>query len=111
MPMPGDPNSSAQPLFGSKKSRDGPAPSYSVDSPSAAPLSKKMRMNEIEIQKAEASETLVKRDKDWEKLCAEYNPDTTTKAKASGTSNSGEVRAGGQSYDAGDTPITIQKLR
>ena len=58
MPMPARPSSLAQPLFGSKRSRDGLAPSHSVDAPTAALLSKNVRMNEIEIQTAEASETL-----------------------------------------------------
>ena len=71
--MPIRPSSSAQPLFGSKRSRDGPAPSHSVDSPTAAPPSKKVRMNEIEIQTAETSETLEKRDKDWRELCAKFD--------------------------------------
>ena len=73
MPMPVRPSSSAQALFGSKRSRDGPAPSHSVDSPSAAPPSKKVSMNEIEIQTAETSETFEKRDKDWEELCAKFD--------------------------------------
>ena len=44
-----------------------------MDSPTAAPLSKNVRMNEIEIQTAETSETLEKRDKDWEELCAKFD--------------------------------------
>ena len=67
-PMPIRSSSSAQPLFGSKRSRDGPAPLHSVDSPTAASPSKKVRMNELETQTAEISETLAKRDKDWEEL-------------------------------------------
>ena len=73
MPMQIPPSSSAQPLFGSKRSRDGPAPSHFVDSPTAALPSKKVRLNEIEIQTAETSETLEKRDKDWEELCAKFD--------------------------------------
>ena len=62
--MPIRPSSAAQLLFGSKRSRDGPAPSHFVDSPTAAPPSKKAIMNEIEIRTAETSETLEKRHKD-----------------------------------------------
>ena len=74
--MPVRPNSSAQPLFGSKRSRDGPGHWYSADSPSAAPPSKFMKMSEIELQPAETSETLENRDEDWQELCVkldEYN--------------------------------------
>ena len=39
-----------QPLIGAKKLRDGSGPSHSVDSPTAAPPLKRVRMNEIEIQ-------------------------------------------------------------
>ena len=73
MPMPVRPNSSAQPLFGPKRSRDGPAASHFVDSPSAAPPSKKVRENEIEIQTAETNGTLEKRDNDWEEFCAKFD--------------------------------------
>ena len=51
-------------FFGSKRSRDGPGSSYSADSQSAAPPSKKVKMREIEIQTAEISKILEKRDKD-----------------------------------------------
>ena len=64
MTMPIRSNSSAQPLFGSKISCNGPASSHSVDSPTAASPSKKLRMSEIKIQTVETSETLEKRDKD-----------------------------------------------
>ena len=64
MPMPVRSHSSAQLLFGSKRSRNGPGPSYSADSPSAAPPSKQVKMSEIEIQMSETSETLEKRDKE-----------------------------------------------
>ena len=77
--MPVRPSCSAQSLFGLKRSRDGPVPSHSVDSPTAAPSSKKVRMNKMEIQTAETSETLENRDKDWKELCAkfdEYNEKT-----------------------------------
>ena len=73
MPMPVRPYSSAQPLFGSRRSRNGPAPSYSVDSPSAVPPSKKVKMREIEIQTAETSKTLEKRDKDCQELCSKLD--------------------------------------
>ena len=73
MPMPVRPCFSAQPLSGSKTSRDGPVPSHSVDSPSAAPPSKKVRMNEVEMQMAETSETFEKRLKDWRELCAKFD--------------------------------------
>ena len=72
IPMPIRPSSSAQPLFGSKRSRIGPAPSHSVDSPTAAPPSKKLRMNAIRIETADTSETIEKRDKDWE-MCAKFD--------------------------------------
>ena len=61
MLKPVRPSYSAQPLFGSKRSRDEPAPLHSVDSPTAAPPPKKVRMNDIEIQTAETSETLEKK--------------------------------------------------
>ena len=73
MPMPVRPNSSAQTLFRSKRSRDGPYPSYSADSSSAAPPSKKMKMSEIEQQSTETSETLEKRDEDWQELCSKLD--------------------------------------
>ena len=44
MPMPVRPCSLAQPLFGSKRLRNGPAPPHSVDSPTAAPTTKKAGM-------------------------------------------------------------------
>ena len=70
--MPVRPSSSAQPLFGSKRSLDRPVPSHFVDSPSAAPPTKKVRMNEIKIQKAENSEPIKNRVKDWDEVCAKY---------------------------------------
>ena len=57
MPLPVRPNSSAQPLFESKSSRDGPSSSSSADSSPAAKPMKKVNNNEIEIQTAETSET------------------------------------------------------
>ena len=65
MPMLVRPNSSAQPLVGSKRSRDRLGPSYSANSTSAAPPSKKVKMSEIEIQTAETSENPEKRERDW----------------------------------------------
>ena len=79
-PMPVRPNSSAQPLFGSKRSCDGLGLSYYADSPCAAPPTKKVRMSEIEIQTAETSETLEKRGRDWQELCAKLE-DYKKKAK------------------------------
>ena len=65
MPMPERLNSFAQAqlLFGSKRSHDGSGLSYSADSPSAAPTSKKVKMNEIEMQTVETSKTLEKKNK------------------------------------------------
>ena len=67
MPLPVQP---AQPLIGAKRQRDGPGPSHSVDSPRAAPPSKKVRVSEIEIQTSETIETLEKKEKDQSELCA-----------------------------------------
>ena len=65
MPLPVQP---AQPLIGAKRQRDGPGPSHSVDSPTAAPPLKKVRVNEI--QTSETIETLEKKEKDQSELCA-----------------------------------------
>ena len=62
-----------QPLIGAKRSPEGPGPSHSADSPTAAPPMKKVRMNEIQIQTAESNETLEKKNKDWEQLCTKLN--------------------------------------
>ena len=67
MPLPVQP---VQPLIGAKRLRDGPGPSHSVDSPTAAPPLKRVRMNEIEIQTSETIETLEKKDKNQSELCA-----------------------------------------
>ena len=67
MPLPVQP---VQPLIGAKRLSDGPGPSHSVDSPTAAPPVKRARMNEIEIQTSETIETLEKKDKDQSELCA-----------------------------------------
>ena len=60
----------AQPLIGAKRQRDGPGLSHSVDSPTAAPPSKKVRVSEIEIQTSETIETLENKEKDQSELCA-----------------------------------------
>ena len=67
MPLPVQP---AQPLIGAKRPRDGPGPSHSVDSPTAAPPSKRVRVSEIEIQTSETIETLEKKERDQSELCA-----------------------------------------
>ena len=70
MPLPVRP---VQPLIGAKRSRDGPSPSHSAGSPTAAPPMQKVRMKEIQIQTAENSETLERKEKDWEQLCKRLN--------------------------------------
>ena len=60
----------AQPLIGAKRQRDGPGPSHSVDSPTAAPPPKRVRVSEIEIQTSETIETLEKKEKDQSELFA-----------------------------------------
>ena len=70
MPLTVRPNSYAQPILGAKRSRDGLGPSRSADSPTAAPPSKKVKMNEMEIQFSETIETLDKKEKDWQELHA-----------------------------------------
>ena len=67
MPLPVQP---AQPLIGAKRQRDGPGPSHSVESPTAAPPSKKVRVSELEIQTSETIETLEKKERDQSELCA-----------------------------------------
>ena len=67
MPLPVH---SAQPLNGAKRQRDGPGPSHSVDSPTAAPPPKRVRVSEIEIQTSETIETLEKKERDQSELCA-----------------------------------------
>ena len=67
MPLPIPP---AQPLIGAKRHRDGPGPSHSVDSPTAAPPPKRVRVSEIEIQTSETIETLEKKERDQSELCA-----------------------------------------
>ena len=73
MPMPVRPKFSSQPLFGTKRSRDGSGALHSADSSTAAPPWKNVTLNGIEIETAETSETLEKRDKDWQELCAKLN--------------------------------------
>ena len=67
MPLPVQP---AQPLIGAKRLRDGPDPSHSVDSPTVAPPPKRVRVSEIEIQTSETIETLEKKERDQNELCA-----------------------------------------
>ena len=67
LPLPVQP---AQPLIGAKRLRDGPDPSHSVDSPIAAPPLKRVKVSEIEIQTSETIETLEKKEKDQNELCA-----------------------------------------
>ena len=67
MPLPVQP---AQPLIGAKRQRDGPGPSHSVDSPTAAPPPKRVRVSEREIQTSETIETLEKKERDQSELCA-----------------------------------------
>ena len=74
MPLPFRP---VQPLIGAKRSRDGPGPSHSADSPTAAPPQKRVKMSEMEIQTSETIETLEKKEKDQRELYAkleEYKP-------------------------------------
>ena len=65
MPLPVRP---MQPLIGAKRSPDGPDPSSSTNSATAAPPPKKVRMSEIEIQTSETIETLDKKEKDSQEL-------------------------------------------
>ena len=67
IPLPVQP---AQPLIGAKRQCDGPGPSPSVDSPTAAPPPKRVRVSEIEIQTSETIETLEKKERDQSELCA-----------------------------------------
>ena len=67
MPLPGRP---VQLLIGAKRSRDGPGPSHSADSQTAAPPQKRKKMSEMEIQTSETIETLEKKEKDQRELYA-----------------------------------------
>ena len=67
MPLPVRP---LQPLIGAKRSRDGPGPSHSADSPTAPPPQKRVKMSEMEIQTSETIETLEKKEKDQRELYA-----------------------------------------
>ena len=58
MPLPVRP---VQRLNGAKRSRDGPVPSHSADSPMAAPSQKRVKMGEMEVQTSETIETLEKK--------------------------------------------------
>ena len=60
----------AQPLVGAKRLRDGPGPSHSVDSPTAAPPLKRVKVSEIEKQTSETIETFEKKERDQNELCA-----------------------------------------
>ena len=64
------PTQPGQPLIGAKRLGNGPGPSHSVDSPTAAPPPKRVRVNEIEIQTPETIETLEKKERDQSELCA-----------------------------------------
>ena len=59
-----------QPLIGAKRSCDGPGPSQSADSPTAAPPLKRLKMSEMEIRTSETIETLEKKEKDCKELHA-----------------------------------------
>ena len=67
MPLPVQP---AQPLIGAKRLQDGPGPSHSVDSSTAAPPLKRLKVSEIEIRTSETIETLKKKERDQNELCA-----------------------------------------
>ena len=67
MPLPVQP---AQPLIGAKRLCDGPGPSHSVDSPTAAAPLKRVKVSEIEIQTSETIETMEKKESDQNELCA-----------------------------------------
>ena len=59
----------AQPLIGAERLRDGPGPSHSADSLTAAPPLKRVRVSEIEIHTSETIETLEKKERDQSELC------------------------------------------
>ena len=67
IPLPVQP---VQSLKGAKRLRDGPSPSHSADSLTAAPPLKRVRMTEIEIQTSETIQTLEKKENDQRELCA-----------------------------------------
>ena len=50
--------------------RDVPGPSHSVDSPTAAPPLKRVKVSEIDIQNSEMIETLEKKERNQNELCA-----------------------------------------
>ena len=70
MPLPVQP---AQPLIGAKRLRDGSGPLHSVDSPTAAPPLKRVRVSKIEIQTSETIETFEKKERDQNELCAKVH--------------------------------------
>ena len=74
MPLPVQP---AQPLIGAKRLSDGPGPSHSVDSPTAAPPLKRVKVSENEIQTSETIETLEKKERDQNELCSELQEHRT----------------------------------
>ena len=57
-------------LIVAKQLRDGPGPSHSADSPTAAPPLKRVKMSEMEIQTSETIKTLEKKKKDQRELYA-----------------------------------------
>ena len=65
MPLPVQP---AQPLIGAKRLHDAPGPSHSVDSPTADPPRKRLKVSEIEIETSETIETLEKKERDQNEL-------------------------------------------
>ena len=67
MPLPVRPVHS---LIVAKRLRDGPGPSHSADSPTAAPPLKRVKMSEMEIQTSETIKTLEKKKKDQRELYA-----------------------------------------
>ena len=60
MPLPVRP---VQPLVGAKRSRHGPGPSHSADSPTAAPPLKRVKVSVMQIQTSETNDTLEKNEK------------------------------------------------
>ena len=61
MPLPVRP---VQPLIGAKRLRDGPCPSSSADSPTAAPPLKRVNMSEVVTQTSDTIDTLEKKEND-----------------------------------------------
>ena len=67
MPLPAEP---AQTLIGARRLCDGLGPSDSVDSPTAASPLKRVKVSENEIQTSETIETLEKKGRNQNELCA-----------------------------------------